>query len=165
MFGAFYAYENYLQTVLTKKFYVEKTLAGELVSIPYWIAFGVPLFGLMADKFGKRCIGLGVTSCFALISIFMILVAPQGENYPLICIAFAIFGIFLSSMCAYLYPTLPYLSQKQTLGTGFAICYSTKNGGSYINSKTPQLYAREVILKKEQQNVVKIDSTSVITYQ
>ncbi|KAL4510416.1 hypothetical protein ABPG72_020878 [Tetrahymena utriculariae] len=212
MFGAFHAYENYLQTALTKKFYVEKTLAGELVTIPYWIAFGVPLFGLMADKFGKRCIGLGVASCFALVSIFIILVAPQGENYPLICIAFAIFGIFLSSMCAYLYPTLPFLSQKQTLGTGFAICFSTKNGGlalmnfvcsylmgndnsgynsfltffvinyaisvtiscliyfidrqkgSYINSKTPQLYIREVILKQDQQNIAPNLGVSLVTY-
>ncbi|KAL4510413.1 hypothetical protein ABPG72_020875, partial [Tetrahymena utriculariae] len=159
------------------KFSDIKKFDSELVSIPYQIAFGVPLFGLMTDKFGKICIGLGVTSCFALVSIFIILVAPQGENNPLICIAFAIFGIFLSSMCAYLYPTLPFLSQKQTLGTGFAICYSIKNGGlalmnfvcsylmgSYINYKTPQLYIREVILKQDQQNIAPNIGASVVTY-
>ncbi|EAR99608.2 MFS transporter (macronuclear) [Tetrahymena thermophila SB210] len=129
MFGGFYAYENYLQTIFTKKFLIQTTLAGELVSIPYWIAFVVPLLGLFVEKFGYRCIGLVFSSFLALLSIFILLVAPQGENLVLVCASLVIFGIFLSFMCAYLFPTIPFLSQKQTLGTGFAICYSCKNGG------------------------------------
>ncbi|KAL4457115.1 hypothetical protein ABPG74_014753 [Tetrahymena malaccensis] len=129
MFGGFYAYENYLQTVFTKKFLIEKTLAGELVSIPYWIAFVVPLLGIFVEKFGYRCIGLVFSSFLALLSIFILLVAPSQQNLALVCSSLVIFGIFLSFMCAYLFPTIPFLSQKKILGTGFAICYACKNGG------------------------------------
>ncbi|KAL4482820.1 hypothetical protein ABPG72_022380 [Tetrahymena utriculariae] len=129
MFGAFYAFENYLQSVLMHKFMIEKTLAGELVSIPYWIAFGTPIFGFLADKFGLRCIFLGITTFLSFISVFILWILPTGENNIVVYMALVIFGIFLSSMCAFLYPTLPLISQKNLVSTAFAICYTTKNGG------------------------------------
>ncbi|EAR84147.2 MFS transporter (macronuclear) [Tetrahymena thermophila SB210] len=129
MFGAFYAFENYLQSVLIHKFLIEKTLAGELVSIPYWIAFSTPIFGFLADKFGLRCIFLGVTTFLSFISVFILWLLPTGENDFVVYTALIIFGIFLSAMCAFLYPTLPLISQKELLSTAFAICYTTKNGG------------------------------------
>ncbi|KAL4442173.1 hypothetical protein ABPG74_009191 [Tetrahymena malaccensis] len=129
MFGAFYAFENYLQSVLIHKFLIEKTLAGELVSIPYWIAFSTPIFGFLADKFGLRCLFLGITTFLSFISVFILWLLPTGENDVVVYMSLIIFGIFLSAMCAFLYPTLPLISQKELLSTAFAICYTTKNGG------------------------------------
>ncbi|KAL4508243.1 hypothetical protein ABPG72_003547 [Tetrahymena utriculariae] len=42
---------------------------------------------------------------------------------------FSYFWNIFEFMCAYLFPTIPFLSQKKTLVTGFAICYSCKNEG------------------------------------
>lgn len=108
---------------------IEKTLAGELVSVPYWIAFSTPIFGLLADKFGLRCIFLGITTFLSFASVFILWILPVGENNAVVYTALIIFGIFLSAMCAYLYPTLPLLSKKELLSTAFAVCYATKNGG------------------------------------
>ncbi|KAL4466316.1 hypothetical protein ABPG72_020165 [Tetrahymena utriculariae] len=53
-FGAFASFQNYLQSVLTHNFQIGQTLAGQMMSVPYYIAYTVPIFGLCADKFGQR---------------------------------------------------------------------------------------------------------------
>ncbi|EAR84148.2 MFS transporter (macronuclear) [Tetrahymena thermophila SB210] len=132
MFGAFYAFENYLQSVLIHKFMIEKTLAGELVSIPYWIAYTTPLFGFVADKFGLRIIFFVLTSLLSFVSVFILWILPTGENDVIVYISLVIFGLFLSAMCAYLYPSFPLLSEKELLSTAFALGVSSKNAGLAI---------------------------------
>ncbi|EAR90098.2 MFS transporter (macronuclear) [Tetrahymena thermophila SB210] len=128
-FGAFIAIQNYLQSVLIHKFQIDKTLAGEMLSIPYYIAYLVPLLGIMADKFGQRLIMMIVTSSFAVLSFLLLLIAPQGYNSAYVWIALVIFGLFLSLMSAYLYPTLPFITQKNLLSTGFGVAFTTR--GAY----------------------------------
>ncbi|KAL4442172.1 hypothetical protein ABPG74_009190 [Tetrahymena malaccensis] len=129
MFGAFYAFENYLQSALMHKFMIEKTLAGELVSIPYWIAYSTPIFGYLSDKYGLRMIFLVLTSFLSFISVFILWILPTGQNDAIVYISLVIFGLFLSAMCAYLYPSLPLLSEKELLSTAFALGVSSKNAG------------------------------------
>lgn len=131
MFGAFNGITNYLQRVLTEKFLIEKTIAGELVSIPLWVAFSAPLFGVIADKFGKRATFLCLTSAFSLVSSMLLLQLPTGEkNLILVVTALSLLGLFLSSMCAFLYPTIPLVTQPYIHSTAFAISFSSKNAGS-----------------------------------
>ncbi|KAL4472966.1 hypothetical protein ABPG72_020660 [Tetrahymena utriculariae] len=132
MFGAFYSFMNYLQSVLITKFFIDKTTASELVSIPYWIAMTTPIFGFLADKFGKRLYFMCCTTFLSFLSVLILLLAPTGSKYPAVYISLIIFGIFLSMMCCFLYPNLPLLSEKQLLSTAFAICYATKNSGTAI---------------------------------
>ncbi|KAL4471254.1 hypothetical protein ABPG73_018167 [Tetrahymena malaccensis] len=132
MFGAFYSFMNYLQSVLITKFFIGKTTASELVSLPYWIALTTPIFGFLADKFGKRLYFMCCTTFLSFLSVLILLLVPTGSNYPAVYASLIIFGIFLSMMCCFLYPNLPLLSEKQLLSTAFAICYATKNSGTAI---------------------------------
>ncbi|EAS02630.1 MFS transporter (macronuclear) [Tetrahymena thermophila SB210] len=132
MFGAFYSFMNYLQSILITKFFIDKTTASELVSIPYWIAMTTPIFGILADKYGKRLYFMCCTTFLSFLSALILLLVPTGENYPAVYISLIIFGVFLSMMCCFLYPNLPLLSEKYLLSTAFAICYATKNAGTAI---------------------------------
>ncbi|KAL4428620.1 hypothetical protein ABPG74_009122 [Tetrahymena malaccensis] len=130
-FGAFIAIQNYLQSVLTHKFQINQTLAGEMLSIPYYIAYSVPLFGIMADKFGQRLIMMILTSSFGVLSFFLLFIAPQGSNSAYVWIALVLLGLFLSLVSAYLYPTLPFITQKNLLSTGFGIAFTTR--GAFVS--------------------------------
>ncbi|KAL4472967.1 hypothetical protein ABPG72_020661 [Tetrahymena utriculariae] len=132
MFGAFYSFMNYLQSILITKFFIDKTTASELVSIPYWIAMTTPIFGILADKYGKRLYFMCCTTFLSFLSALILLLVPTNKNYPAVYISLIIFGIFLSMMCCFLYPNLPLLSEKYLLSTAFAICYATKNAGTAI---------------------------------
>ncbi|EAS07268.2 MFS transporter (macronuclear) [Tetrahymena thermophila SB210] len=126
-FGAFTSFQNYLQSVLTHKFEIDQTLAGQMMSVPYYIAYTVPIFGLCADKYGQRLSMMIVTSSFAIISLLMFLLAPQGSSPAIVWIAFVMFGIFLTLICTYLYPTVPLITQKNLLSTAFGITHTTRS--------------------------------------
>lgn len=111
---------------------IERTLAGKLVSIPYWIACTTPVFGYITDKIGYRCLFLVFTTILSFVSTLILYLLPTGSNDIAVYTALLIFGVFLSLMCSFLYPTIPLLSKKEVLSTGFAISFATKNGGNHI---------------------------------
>lgn len=80
-----------------------------MTSIPFWVAFTAPAFGIIADKFGKRVIGLFGTGMIALISVIVLLIFPDSTSEIVLYIPLVIFGLFLSSMAAYLFPVFPLL--------------------------------------------------------
>jgi len=133
--GAFYAFMNYLQSIFVHKFFIGDTTAGELVSIPYWIAFSAPIFGVITDKYSKRCSLLCVTASMSLIPVLILYLTPSGSDHNgIVYFSLILFGLFLSMMCSYVFPTLPLLSEKRLLSTAFALCYCTKNGGTALLS-------------------------------
>lgn len=100
-----------------------------MTSIPFWIAFTAPIFGMLADKFGKRIFCLMGTSLVAMISIIILLIMPEDTPEGVIYIPLVAFGIFLSMMAAYLFPAYPLICSLDVLKAAFGIGYAAKNAG------------------------------------
>lgn len=103
-----------------------------MLSIPYWIAFTVPIFGIFADKFGKRLLMMIVTTFLSVVSIFTLYIIPASDDIALVWVSLVIYGLFLSLLCAFLYPTVPLITQRNLLSTGFGITHTTRAGGKDI---------------------------------
>ncbi|KAL4508245.1 hypothetical protein ABPG72_003549 [Tetrahymena utriculariae] len=129
LYGTFYAFESYLHAILQHKFGIDKTTAGSMVSIPFWVSFSAPVFGIIADKFGKRIFCLIATALVALISIIVILIMPNSTAEAVVYIPLVAFGMFLSMMAAYLFPVYPLLCKLEVIKGAFGIGYASKNAG------------------------------------
>ncbi|EGR32110.1 hypothetical protein IMG5_096390, partial [Ichthyophthirius multifiliis] len=80
---------------------------GQIISIPFWISFIQPVFGLVTDYIGKRVFGLIFAGLLGL-STMLVLYFGQ-ESLFLVVLALIIFGLYLTTATTYLYPTIPLL--------------------------------------------------------
>jgi predicted MFS family arabinose efflux permease len=142
MIGGFFSFNNFLQKVLINKFEFNKIIAGQLVSIPFWISFSSPIFGIIIDIIGMRIIGV-IFSGFLGISTIFILYFGNNSIY-LVIFALVIFGLYLTTATTYLYPTIPLLcdNNKLTVAVGINSCFRNIGlsilsfiGGNVIDSK------------------------------
>lgn len=129
LYGAFLAFESYLYSILFNKFGVDKTTAGSMVSIPYWLSLSAPFFSIFVGRFGRRIYGLAATCIMAIVSAVILLVFPSSMSTLSLYIPLVSFGVFLGLMAAYLFPTFPFLSPPSRLRTCFGIGYAVKNMG------------------------------------
>lgn len=129
LYGSFYAFESYLHSILVEKFGIDKTTAGSMTSIPFWMAFTAPAFGYLADKYGKRIYGLFGTALFAIVSVTVMLILPNETSEIVVYIPLIAFGLFLSMMAAYLFPVFPLLVKPSQVRLAFGFGYASKNAG------------------------------------
>ncbi|KAL4468900.1 hypothetical protein ABPG72_009170 [Tetrahymena utriculariae] len=114
-FGSLIAIQNYLQSVLTHKFQINQTLAGEMLSIPYYIAYSVRLLGIMADKIGQRIV---------MMNLLKVPIVPMFGVHLLFLDFFMLNeGIFISHNTFYNFENL--------LSTGFGIAFTTR--GAFVS--------------------------------
>ena len=69
-----------------------------MVSIPFWIALTAPIFGYLADNFGKRIFCLAGAILMGWISIFLLMVISANSDIGIIYVCLIMFGLFISAL-------------------------------------------------------------------
>lgn len=118
---AFYAnifpFRSFTNLFLTQYHGVSDADAGSLKSyIPLLSMFGMPLFGLLADKIGRRAT-LMVLGSFLLVPPFLLL---SYTDVPIV-VAMSMLGIAFALVPAVLWPTVTYLVPEERLGSAYAM--------------------------------------------
>ena len=104
------------------KFYMEfhgaeRDLAGQLNSALIFASMiATPLFGLLADKIGKRALMMMIGS-LAILPVYLLLVYSGVPIY----IPVALMGIAFSLIPAIMWPSVAYLVDVSRLGTAYAL--------------------------------------------
>ena len=112
------------------KFFMEahgtsRELGGFLVSIlTAFTMFGTPVFGLMADKMGKRAL-LMMFGSVLLIPVYLIM----GYTHITLYVPMAMMGIAFSLIPAVMWPSVAYIVGQSKLGTAYGLMTMIQNIG------------------------------------
>jgi|SRR5271165_146935 len=112
------------------KFFIEahgtsRELGGFLVSIlTAFTMFGTPVFGLFADKIGKRAL-LMMLGSFLLIPVYLMM----GYTHISLYVPMAMMGIAFSLIPALMWPSVAYIVDQNKLGTAYGLMTMIQNIG------------------------------------
>ena len=115
------------------KFFIEghgmtRESAGFLNSIlPMSAMIATPLFGLMADKLGKRALLMAVGSII-LIPVYLMMVYTDISPY----VPIVMMGISFSLIPAVMWPSVAYLVDEKKLGTAYSVMTLIQQGGLFL---------------------------------
>jgi len=104
------------------KFFIEahghsREFAGFINSLlPMTAMIATPLFGLMADKMGKRALLMAIASVI-MIPVYLIMVYTDISLY----IPIAMMGISFSLIPAVMWPSVAYIVDERKLGSAYAV--------------------------------------------
>ena len=128
------------------KFYMEvhgaeREFAGQLNSVLIFASMiATPLFGLLADKIGKRALMMMIGSILIL-PVYLMLVYTGISLY----IPIAMMGIAFSLIPAIMWPSVAYLVEQNRLGTAYALMTLIQQIGvftfSYLLGKSNDVFA------------------------
>jgi MFS family permease len=95
----------------------EREFAGMLNSIlPFSAMIATPLFGLLADRIGKRALLMSVGS-FLLIPTYLLMTYTSISLF----IPIAMMGISFSLIPAVMWPSVAYIVEEKRLGSAYAL--------------------------------------------
>ena len=112
------------------KFFIEargtsRELGGFLVSIlTAFTMFGTPLFGLFADRFGRRAT-LMMLGSMLLIPVYLMLAYTNISPY----VPMAMMGVAFSLVPALMWPSVAYIVDQSKLGTAYGLMTMIQNIG------------------------------------
>ena len=112
------------------KFFIEargtsRELGGFLVSIlTAFTMFGTPLFGLFADRFGRRATLMMLGSTL-LIPVYLMLAYTNISPY----VPMAMMGVAFSLVPALMWPSVAYIVDQPKLGTAYGLMTMIQNIG------------------------------------
>jgi MFS family permease len=112
------------------KFFIEargtsRELGGFLVSIlTAFTMFGTPLFGLFADRFGRRATLMMIGSML-LIPVYLMLAYTSISPY----VPMAMMGVAFSLVPALMWPSVAYIVDQSKLGTAYGLMTMIQNIG------------------------------------
>jgi len=112
------------------KFFIEahgtsRELGGFLVSIlTAFTMFGTPLFGLFADKIGKRAL-LMMLGSMLLIPVYLMM----GYTHISLYVPMAMMGVAFSLIPALMWPSVAYIVDQSKLGTAYGLMTMIQNIG------------------------------------
>jgi MFS family permease len=112
------------------KFFIEahgtsRELGGFLVSIlTAFTMFGTPLFGLFADKIGKRAL-LMMFGSTLLIPVYLMM----GYTHISLYVPMAMMGVAFSLIPALMWPSVAYIVDQSKLGTAYGLMTMIQNIG------------------------------------
>ena len=139
-YSAIFPFETFAYKFFIDVHNTSRQTAGVLVSIlTLFTMFGTPLFGLMADKVGKRTL-LMMSGSFLLIPVYLTM--AYGRSGAMIHIPFtsyelpalltgmmAMMGIAFSLVPAILWPSVAYIVGQAKLGTAYGLMTMIQNIG------------------------------------
>src|SRR5712691_6325337 len=112
------------------KFFIEargttRELGGFLVSIlTAFTMFGTPVFGLFADRFGRRATLMMLGSTL-LIPVYLVMAYTNVSLY----VPMAMMGVAFSLIPAVMWPSVAYLVEQSKLGTAYGLMTMIQNIG------------------------------------
>ena len=114
------------------KFFIEahgtsRELGGFLLSIlTAFTMFGTPIFGLFADKIGKRAL-LMMFGSILLIPVYLMMAYSQISLY----VPMAMMGVAFSLIPAVMWPSVAYIVDQSKLGTAYGLMTMIQNIGLF----------------------------------
>ncbi len=112
------------------KFFIEargttRELGGFLVSIlTAFTMFGTPVFGLFADRFGRRATLMMLGSTL-LIPVYLVMAYTNVSLY----VPMAMMGVAFSLIPALMWPSVAYIVEQSKLGTAYGLMTMIQNIG------------------------------------
>jgi len=127
-YGAINGFLNIGNNYIQERFQFTKTGAGNILTIYYGISmFLTPVFGYIADKFGKRLKLLFVANVLLVIGNVILVFLPDCDDCYTILIPICVMGVFISIYSATFWGSIPLVVEKKVLGTAFGLTYSLQN--------------------------------------
>ncbi len=84
--------------------------------LPLTAMVATPLFGLLADKIGRRALLMTIGACLLLVSFLV-----MGQTSLPVALPVALLGVAFSLVPAVMWPAVAYLVEETRLGTAFAL--------------------------------------------
>jgi MFS family permease len=139
-YSAIFPFQTFAVKLFQDVHGVTREAAGWLNSIPLWFAMVfTPIFGSMADKFGKRSL-LMIIGSVLIMPIYLMIVyvhSPFNVFVPLISIsipivpllAMLLLGISFSLVPAVMWPSVALVVEEKRLGTAYGLMTMVQNVG------------------------------------
>jgi MFS family permease len=116
-YSVIFPFRSFANLYLTQVHGVSDSLAGDLKSyIPLLSMIGMPLFGILVDKIGKRALLMAIGSAI-LVPPFLLM---SYTHVPLI-VSMAMLGVAFALVPAVLWPAVTYLVPERRLGSAYAL--------------------------------------------
>lgn len=116
-YSAVFPFRRFANLFLTDAHHLSPETAGFLNGLlPLTAMFATPLFGLLADKIGKRSLLMTIGSALLLPSFLLLAYTSLPVEIPITMI-----GISFSLVPAVMWPSVAYLVDEKKLGTAYAL--------------------------------------------
>ncbi len=124
-YSAIFPFETFAIKFFMEAHHTSRELGGFLVSIlTAFTMFGTPLFGLFADKVGKRSL-LMMFGSLLLIPVYLMMAYTGVTLY----VPMAMMGIAFSLIPAIMWPSVAYIVDQSKLGTAYGLMTMIQNIG------------------------------------
>ena len=124
-YSAIFPFETFAIKFFIDAHHTSRELGGFLVSIlTAFTMFGTPVFGLFADKVGKRAL-LMMLGSFLLIPVYLMMAYTSVSLY----VPMAMMGVAFSLIPAVMWPSVAYIVGQNKLGTAYGLMTMIQNIG------------------------------------
>jgi MFS family permease len=124
-YSAIFPFETFAYKFFIDTHGVSREMAGRLVGIlTVFTMFGTPLFGLVADRIGKRALLMSLGS-FLLIPVYLMM----GYTHVSLYVPMAMMGVAFSLIPALMWPSVAYIVDQSKLGTAYGLMTMIQNIG------------------------------------
>jgi MFS family permease len=124
-YSAIFPFETFAYKFFIDTHHTTREMAGGLVGIlTISTMFGTPLFGLLADKIGKRAL-LMMLGSVLLIPVYLMMAYTGVSLYA----PMAMMGVAFSLIPAVMWPSVAYIVNQSKLGTAYGLMTMIQNIG------------------------------------
>ncbi len=149
-YSGIFPFETFAYKFFIDAHHVSRETAGTLVGmLTVFTMFGTPLFGLFADKVGKRAL-LMMCGSLLIVPVYLMMAYTGISLY----VPMAMMGIAFSLIPAVMWPSVAYIVEQPKLGTayglmtmiqniglaGFNLLIGWSNDASHASAANPQGY-------------------------
>lgn len=151
-YSAIFPFETFAYKLFMDVHHTTREAGGDLVGmLTIFTMFGTPLFGLYADKYGKRAL-LMMFGSMLLIPVYLMMAYMRSASYvtiyfpsttqghlafaahhlpPLLLVTMSMMGIAFSLIPALMWPSVAYIVDQSKLGTAYGLMTMIQNIGLF----------------------------------
>jgi MFS family permease len=124
-YSCIFPFETFAVKFFIDAHHTTRELGGFMLSVlTGFTMFGTPLFGLLADKVGKRAL-LMMCGSLLLVPSFILL----GYAHVNLYLPMALMGVAFSLVPAVIWPSVAYITDQRSLGTAYGLMTMIQNIG------------------------------------
>ncbi len=124
-YSAIFPFETFAYKFFIDTHHTTREMAGTLVGIlTVSTMFGTPLFGLLADKIGRRAL-LMMFGSLLLLPVYLMMALTDVSLY----VPMAMMGVAFSLIPAVMWPSVAYIVDQPKLGTAYGLMTMIQNIG------------------------------------
>ena len=128
IYGSFFGFCGNGNDILIKLFGLTANNAGILLMIFYLSsALATPLFGIWADKYGKRASTMLIMIVIFILSLLFLIYIPSDYSANIVILPMILIGLFYAIWATLFFPSIALVVRKDTVGTAFGLNNSIEN--------------------------------------